>query len=328
MRLHKIIFAAATSLVLCSALLASCEKQAVGFLSDRIYYLQNPYYQQQGINSVSSSLIVDGSTPPLYASIVSIINASTGKSADSMFLQPRTISTYKGVVSSLDSTLEMLKAKLQDSLVAPFNINPIGGRLQFTAASLFIDSGSYNLSIHVKNERAERTISNACLLVINPVSSPDTVLYRAWTIVDASGVANAIADPPSTDVTRASQGPAKIMFKWKDKNGALFNPAAGQVIKRTGRPTFKDWDPYYAEIKTDTSIEYEYPAGIPRMPAYLSVPLKEDGSTWNDGICYYRVTNASTVSGMGINTVSTIQYNVTQGTYTITYNLFNVEKKP
>lgn len=325
MRIRQHIFKAGSLLLLAAGLLAGCEKTPEGFLSDRIYYLLNPYYQQQGINSVSGSLVMDGSTNPVNVSIVSITNMATGKSADSMFLKPQTISTFKGVVTVDDNTLEMLKAKLQDSLVAPFNVNPIGGRLQFTAASQFIDSGRYSLSIKVKNIRGERTINDACTLVINPMTAADTVMYLSWSTVDATGAAAGIADQPHTEVTRDPNGPDKIVFKWLDAKGTTFNPSKGEVVRRSDRPTFKEWDPYYPEIKTDTSIEYQYPSGVPRMPAFLNLSLA--GIAWADGICYYRVPTTATTSGVGINTVSTVQYNITHGTYTVTYYLFNVTKK-
>jgi hypothetical protein len=68
-------------------------------------------------------------------------------------------------------------------------------------------------------------------------------------------------------------GPNKIIIKFVDKNGAKFNPLAGEVVPRVSLPTalryqFKQFDPYYAEVKTDTAFVYDYPAKTPTFPLF------------------------------------------------------------
>lgn len=300
----------------------SCEKVEKGFLSDSIYYIENPFTVQQGITTTSSTLVADGSTSPLKVVLVGIRDKKNNAKADSMFTKPQLMSTYTAAVTYEDSTLAKLKAKLRDSLVAPFSINPLGGRLQFTQTSLFIEPGSYSLDVAVSNIKGEKTLKDACNIIVTPLTTIDTLLYKSWTTADAAENFYPQLDALQMDITHDGQGPNKIIFQWKDKNGEFFNPAAGEVYGRAQRPSFKHWDPYYPEVKTPTTIEYEYPQGIPELPAFPSTAIGFD-----NGICYYRVDMKHTDIGLHVNTVSSIKYYVTKGTYTITYYLNNVVRK-
>ena len=69
------------------------------------------------------------------------------------------------------------------------------------------------------------------------------------------------------------EGPNRIIIKFADKNGALFNPKTGQVVPRVSVPSalryeFKQFDPYYAEEKTDTALVYTYPEKLPTFPLF------------------------------------------------------------
>lgn len=311
-----------TCLLLAILGIYSCEKVEKGFLSDSIYYIENPFTIQQGITATSSTLVADGSTNPLRVVLAGIRNKKNNAKADSMFITPQMMSTYTDAVTYEDSTLAKLKAKLRDSLVAPFSINPIGGRLQFTQTSLFIDPGSYSIDVAVSNVKGEKTLRDACNIIVTPMTTIDTLLYKSWTTADAAGNFYSLPDNLQMDITHNGQGPNKIIFQWKDKNGDFFNPAAGEVYGRDQRPSFKHWDPYYPEVKTTTTIEYEYPQGIPELPAFPSTAIGFD-----NGICYYRVDMKYTDIGLHVNTVSSIKYYVTKGTYTITYYLNNVVRK-
>src|SRR6266540_786348 len=113
------------SIAVCS-IFYGCKKQEVGFLSDNLYYLENPFMVQQGITTTSSSMVADGSSLPLKTTLLAIKNKTTGKRVDSMFLKPQTITVYTGTVTYNDTTEALLRAKLKDSVVAPFSINSLG----------------------------------------------------------------------------------------------------------------------------------------------------------------------------------------------------------
>ncbi len=320
----QILQALACSFIACAVM--SCEKTERGFLSDNLYYLENPFTVQQGVTTTSSPLVVDGSTAPLQTTLLAIRNKATGESVDSMFLKPQIISVYTGTITYADTTEAMLRAKLKDSVVAPFSINNIGGRLQFTQASKYVAPGTYTIDISASNMRGTKVLQNACDIHITPITTIDTILYKAWTTSDESGTFYGIADPLNVSITHDAAGADKIVFKFLDKNGVPFSAANGEIVPRAGRPSFKNWNPYEAPVYTDTSLEFSYPAGIPMLPAYLNTVI-ENGSAWNDGIVYYQIPARFTDVNLNVNPVLTAQYFVTKGTYTVTYYLNNVARK-
>lgn len=305
----------------------ACQKITHGYLSDDVFYQVNPFYVQQGITTTSASLVSNGSTDPLNVKLLKITNAATGADADSMFLRPQLIKTFVGSPTQDDSTLDLLNAKLKDSTVAPFSINPIGGRLQFTQANLFLDTGTYSMDIQISNVRGSRTLPGACQIIVMPVATIDTLTYQSWTYgTVATGPFTPLPGTLPVTIQYVPAGDDKIIFVWKDKNGNDFNPSAGEVTARVQRPTFHDWDPYYPTVLTDTSIEYQYPDGIPTLPVYPNNSV--GGIAWSGGIVYYQVAMAHTDVGLYINTVSSQQFFVTKGTYIVTYTLTNVVRVP
>jgi hypothetical protein len=296
-----------------------------GYLSDSVYYLENPFTVSQGVTTTSSSLVTDGSTAPLHVELLSIKNLLTGVAVDSMFLKPDTIRIYKDAVTSSDSTLTLLNAKLKDSAVAPFSINNTGGRLQFTQATKYVTAGSYSIDISISNSRGSRVISNACEIdVISTIE--DSLFYKGYSYVDSTGNNWSYPSASALKITIARQeaGANKIIFIWKDKNGTIFNPSKGEVVPRNARPSFTDWDPFYTAVKTDTSIEYQYPAGVPQFPVFSTC---FNYPSFGTGIMYYQIPWKYTDIGLNVNPVSTIMYYSTKGTYYVTFVLSDIAHK-
>lgn len=302
-----------------------CQKVVNGYLSGRLFYQINPFYVQQGVTTVSSPLVSEGSTEPLNVKLISIVNEATGQSADSQFLKPQTMKTFISAVDYTDSSLASLNAKLKDSTVPPFAINPIGGRLEFTQSSQYLDTGTYDLSIQASNVRGSETLNNICQMIVTPISTVDTILYQAWTNSDSLGNFITLGSALQMTMTYYPNGGDKVVYEFKDKNGNNFNPSLGEVHARVGRPTFHDWDPYYPVALTDTSIEYPYPDGIPYLPAFSISSL---GSGFASGMTYYQVDYHFTDLRQNVNPVSTVGFFVTKGEYIITYYLNNVTRVP
>lgn len=325
MRINKLSVLLLVAIAVCS-IFYGCKKQEVGFLSDNLYYLENPFTVQQGITITSSSMVADGSTLPLQTTLLAIRNKITGKRVDSMFLKPQTITVYKGTVTYKDTTEALLRSKLKDSVVAPFSINSLGGRLQFTQSTKYVDPGIYTIDINATNVRGAKLLNDICDIVVTPITSIDTILFKSWTTSDVNGNFYSIPQPLNVVITHNEAGPEKIVFKFLDKNGTPFSPANGEVVPRTGRPSFKNWNPFYTPVATDTSLEFKYLAGIPKIPAYSNTVIA-DGSSWTDGITYYQVPAKYTDINLNVNSVLTAQFFVTKGTYIITYYLSNVVRK-
>ncbi|WP_183575076.1 hypothetical protein HDF18_14045 [Mucilaginibacter sp. X5P1] len=316
-------------LICCGAtivLLAGCSKTPVGFISNNMYYSLNPFTVNQGITTVSNGLVADGSTTPISVKLLSVRDLATGKDASGVLLKKDTVTVYKSAISSDDSTLALLNLKLKDSLLAPFSVNPVGGRLQFTQGTSKVPISSYIIDVQASNIRGTKTLKNACVINIVPETA-DSLGYTAYSHSDNKFI-NFVFPPVSympITITHIANGPNKFIFVWKDKNGKTFNPANGEVYGRPARPIWKDWDPYYPEMKTDTSIEYGYPGGVPQFPVFQVV----NAYSWAGyALSYYTVSGAHTNDGLNANTTFTTYFYETTGTYIITISMLDVTRVP
>ena len=270
--------------------------------------------------------MLDGSTTPVYATLLAVRDLATGKDASSYLLKPDTIRLYKAAITADDSTITLLNAKLKDSTVAPFSINPIGGRLQFTQATKYVPLGQYSIDVQVSNVRGTRTLNNACQFnIVGSVA--DTLLYLAYNHSDATfsnftGLSSSLL---KCTIQHIASGPDQIIYVWKDKNGKAFNPSKGEITARPSRPSFTDWDPYYPVIKTDTSLVYRYPGGVPQFPVFNSPKLYPN---FSGGLSYFSVNNKYVDLGVNCNTTFTINYFTTKGTYLVTIVVTDVVRVP
>ncbi|MES2646177.1 MAG: hypothetical protein V4717_04830 [Bacteroidota bacterium] len=308
------------------ATVLSCTKPIEGFLSDNIFYRSNPFTAEQGGVFYSSPLEVDGSTAPLTVTVLDLRDKATGKSVLDSFSVPKEITTFKGEITPTDTSLALINAKLEKRLVKPFNVNPVGGRIELSAASRYMPAGTYEMDVAVKNVRGNRTLTKVCDIVLKEPTTSYEFIYKAWTTSTVVGeVFSAVPFSPDFRIKWNPTGENKIILKWVDKNGTPFNPKAGEVIKRGDRPTFANWDPYFPEEKTDTALVYRFPDTGLKFPLLNQISIA-GGSVWNDGISYYRVTGAANDIGMNVNTVHTIKY-LKNGTYEVTFHLSNVVHK-
>jgi hypothetical protein len=255
-----------------------------------------------------------------------------GHNADSILTTPRTIVTYTGTVTYLDTTLDQLKAKLKDSLVSPFNIAEIGGRLQFTAATKYVPAGSYNMDISVTNVRDTKVIENACQINITGLGNTTNLLFKrlrywdngtgdgGYNREDQGGITVDINYQPGTPQT-------KVTYKFVDKNYQPFNPAAGDVTRfRVDWPVFENWCPYYKPVYTDSTIEYRVPDIGLSFPYYPNTVI--NGTSWNDNytaLCYYKIVAAANKKHQLIQALTSIQY-LAAGTYVVTIRVPDAER--
>lgn len=311
-------------------LFAGCQKVEHGYISDRIFYQVNPFYISQGVTAVSSSLVGDGSTAPLHVQVLALRD-SLGHNADSLLTTPRSIVTYTSTLTYADSTIALMKAKLKDSLVRPFNIAEIGGRLQFTAATTFVPTGRYNLDIAVSNTRGTRVIQNACELIIQPLSRTYNLAYRRFGVYDTTGntlVSNFDNQDEycAMEIKHVSGTPvSQIIYKWVDKNGVAFRPNKGEVTAWSAAlPTLHNWSPFYPEVYGDSTISQQIPDVGLSMPYFNPIRLA-NGNTFSDVSCRvdYKLSRASTTSNTILKSMTSLQY-LTSGTYYVTVHLNSV----
>jgi len=252
-------------------LFAGCEKIEKGFLSDNMYYVDNPLVTSQGSITVSSSLVADGSTTPMQVELTRVVD-NHGNDVDSILTRTDSILGFSGNVTWLDSTLDLLNKKIQTTAAKPLSVSPLGGRIQLTPATQYVPQGTYTIDVKVTNIRGTRTLTGACNIIITGSSSPDTVYSGTYagefdpsTGTYLTGLGN-----PTVDVTYSATDINKIVYKFVDKNGKLYDPKTYGIGTRTNRWNMKQFDPYYPEVRTDTSVEYQFPTVPNQFPAFVN----------------------------------------------------------
>ncbi|MEI6949032.1 hypothetical protein V9K67_17740 [Paraflavisolibacter sp. H34] len=310
------------SLLAAMALSAGCKKSVEGFLSDTIFYRANPFRAPIGQVAYSAPLEVDGSTSPLSVKLLAIRDKATGKIADNM-LAEQDVTTFTGEVTWQDSTLALLQKKITTSKKKPFYVNPVGGRLELTPATTGVGAGNYTIDLEVSNVRGTRVLHDVCEIQLQSSGAPYELQYQAWSASDDNGVFTTPPGAYSVSVDRVPSGPNKIILKFVDRNGSIFNPKGGEVINRGDRPTLKNWDPYFPEEATDTALVYPYP-NVPQFPIFQETMM--GSAKWTGFICYYRIPARFTDINRHLNPVFTIKYNL-PGTYIVTARMGDVVKK-
>ena len=257
-------------LACCSIFFYCCSKTETGFLSDRLFYRTNPFVAIKGRVTTGIPIETDGSTAPLNVSMLALRDKN-GQAAEKL-LKEYEIPIYKGEVLSTDTTLDMLGKKLGVAMYKPFNVNPIGGRLEVTPASVYADTGTYNFDLQVSNIKGTKTLNNIANVRLTPAL--DSQIVRQFVTTSAPNLELPVVTQTAFVVTvQRIPGPNKIIVKFVDKNGAKFNPRTGEIVPRVSLPTalryeFKQFNPYYPELKTDTAFVYDYPAKTPTFPLF------------------------------------------------------------
>lgn len=248
-----------------------CNKVETGFISDNMYYIENPLVTSQGTITVSSSIVEDGSTDPVSVQLTKVTDAS-GNDVMALLTKTDSIMGFSGSISYLDSTIALLNKKISVTAAVPLSVNPIGGRIQLTPATQFVSVGAYSIDIKVSNIRGTKTIPNACKIIIGGAGSPDTVYagtYAGMLDNNTLGYAAALANP-NISVTYTPSQTNKLVYKFFDKNGKVYNPKAGGIFTRPSRWSMKQFDPYYPEVLTDTSVEYQFPSVPNQFPVFVN----------------------------------------------------------
>lgn len=257
----------ACTLVICTVL--ACTKVEKGFLSPNLYYLENPLTTTQGSVTTSSPLVVDGSTTPMTVELLKVTDEN-GNDVTSIVTKEDSIMGFSGAVTYLDSTLELLNKKITTTAAVPISVNEMGGRIQLTPATAGIAAGNYKISVRATNMRGTRELMDACTIVVSG-SGPAFVDYGgtyAGTFNAATGGFIGDVSVTNPQVAYNAGGTNKIVYKFYDMDGKLYNAKAGGITSRKLRWSMKEFDPYYPQVLTDTSVEYQFPDVPNQFPVF------------------------------------------------------------
>lgn len=299
-------------------LAAACTKNpGEGFLGNKFYYLSNPFTGIKGRVTTSVPIQADGSSYPLGVKLLEVRDRA-GKPTDVLSKQYE-IPIYKGEVTPADSTPALLAQKIGTAMYTPFNVNSNGGRLELTPATAMIDTGTYDFDIEVSNVKGAKTIKSVAKVILTP-PVPFQII-RQFANTSPLNQETAVTTQATFALTvERRDGPNKIIIRFADKNGALFNPKQGQVVSRTSVPTalryeFRQFAPYYPEEKTDTALVYTYPEKLPVFPLF---------ALNNAYLASYRIPNTFNDLGVNLNPEFSVRFYPTDkipyvsGTWVIT----------
>jgi hypothetical protein len=271
--MKKINYIMLSAVILLFAGFFACKKVETGFLSDFVRYASNPLRVKPGVYYMSASILSDGSTPPFKISILDIRNKATGKTATEFFTK-NNVDIWKSPYDpAKDTTLALIMAKRTTVSKLPLEVSPQSGSLIFNQSTAFIPAGDYELDLQIENPNGTKVYRNICQIVMEQ-APPDVEYINVpyfLPINDASEVTVAFAhqsewiDPSigqSTSallkITRLANSPNQIIFKIKDKNGALIAPS--EYKKRPSGDTFlSNYSNFsYKTTVTDTAVLYDY----------------------------------------------------------------------
>ena len=305
-----------------AALFTGCKKVEQGYLSDNMYYVENPLTASQGGVTVSSSIVADGSTAPLQVELTRVVDWK-GADVDSILTKTDSVLGFSGAVSYQDSTLDLLNKKIRNIGVKPLSINLTGGRIQLSPATQYVPLGAYTIDIKVTNIRGTRNIPQACNIVIAP-SSPDTIYSGTYGGVIDPPTGNYLAGiaTPLVNVSYSATATNKIIYKFVDKNGKLYDPKTWGIGTRKYRWNMKQFDPYYPEVLTDTSVEYQFPTVPNQFPVFANPGVSPIVARGNYGT-FYAMPAASNSLGAAIFAFTDISF-LKSGTFVVTVTLTDV----
>lgn len=301
------------------AILYGCAKVEGGFISDYMYYSPNPLIATQGNVTTSKPIELDGSSGPVTVKLLAVRNSATGKDAPE-FLKEYLIKQFNAQITVADSTVALVNKKIVNKPSVPLTVGEIGGRIALSQATSYLPVGDYVIDVQVSNNKGTRTLLNACRIKLLPKAHYVISSSPFYTTSDVGSETGFSASNflPIT-VTHNITGPNKIIFKFLDKNGAVFNAAAGEIVTRGDRGNMSQMNPYFPVVRTATGLEWEF------LELPNGFPIK-DGNNGTGN--YYRIPGQFTLENKNANPVFFDFKVFSAGTYTVTVQIPAITRKP
>lgn len=322
-------------LLLLTVVFLNCSKPSPGYLSKVLVYNPKTLVATKGRVTTSGALIVDGSTSPINVKLLATRNFYTKQPANDILLKTYEIPIYKGEITQNDTTLAQIAPKIGKANYPVFNVNSIGGRIEISPASTFIDTGTYEFDINVTNPAGSRDVPSVGVVrFVNP-ANPFEVTRQAVTSKPANAETPVTTQNNFTLTVTRTAGPNKVIIRFLDKNNNPFNPKT-QVTRILDRPDFRSYAGYYPEERTDTALVYQYPDQLPTFPLfqYSSINSANGAVTNRQYTSFFRIPFSA--NDLNINIDPEIGFRlwpvpgsaVVSGTYTVTMKLNFAARKP
>jgi hypothetical protein len=289
--------------------IVACKKIDKGFQSDNVRYRSSEFVAKRGLTLYQSQQIeADGSTPPYSFKFLNFRNLD-GSPAPKEFSTEYEITVFKAGLSfnsETDTTIDLLNAKREVVKTLPMTFNEKSGQLSFNKASANVPLGKYTFDVEMTNSTRTRLFPS-----IATVDVQDPGLEDLFVITD--NVANAFSDQTGLSVghknpiitcTKIATTGARAILKMVDKNGRVFNPKAGEIIKRGDRPTFENYARFNKVIETDTALICDFEIAPFPLVKYVT-PTTDWGF-----LMYYRIPSQFV-------TIDGAQFAADKGTFSV-----------
>lgn len=295
-------------------ILAACDEIKEGYMSSNIYYVTDPFTVEQGVTTYSEALELDNSTGPVRVELLDIRNVETGKN-EPKWLESSEITFWKEKINSAtDTTWEQVAAKYSLQTYPTFQVNSVGGRLEFSEGTRNVDPGEYEIDIKVSNVRETRVIKNACTIILKGASTfvtPGT--YDLWNSSNSDSRLEPVMTYTELTGDKLEEFKAKLLaageeykedygymvlkvldhygsaFDWTPNTGAN---TGGEIRQRqSDLGSYEKRSPWQKMIYTSDAMI----APFPMAP----FPLINAPSATDD-LSYYRIIPAATTKGVDI----------------------------
>ncbi|MDR2130140.1 MAG: hypothetical protein LBP56_03055 [Odoribacteraceae bacterium] len=321
--------------------LIACNPIEEGYLSSNIYYPKNPLAVSQGTTVFSEALATDNSTSPLHVELLDIRNVQTGQREPKWYGESEVAFWLDEVNPLVDTTWDQVLAKYSRKPYPIFQVNPVGGRLEFTEGTKDIPVGEYEIDVKVTNVRGSIVLKNACTIVLGEIAD----FMGAGGDYDLWNTSNSSGRPEPKITSRELTGADLEAFKAKlSAAGETFNADYGYMVLKVldNYGNAFDWsggtDPFTGgEIRRRTDADVgTYENRSPWQPMIYTAdamigtfrlvpfPLVEARSSSNTRISCYRIIPSATNKGVDIYLRFSWEI-LRMGVFEITYQLLGAD---
>lgn len=277
--MKKILFGSVLLLAMAGCYKIPTEK---GFLSPGLYLKGSDTLNLPlGGKGTTDIAGLDGSSQPCVFSIDNIRDMSGNRSEQffTKYMYPTWVLPYDHFK---DTTLDLINAKIKETEIPPFSINPVNGSLQYfeTTSNLKNPGDVFNVDVRVKNANGERLYKNYATVKLGDKARPFEFFQGVTAIILVNGGGQTVFtlydNIPITNLVRRaniddqngkelisiykkSDDPKtgiKVLIQYLDANGKVF-PSKDYRTYSSGTESYLDYA--VNRQNTDEGAMIEFP---------------------------------------------------------------------